>query len=593
MSLNFETAMGLLRAGRVQEAAAACRRLVAAAPAEAYLFNLLGVAEHRAGQAAAAAAALRRAVRAKPDLEEAGVNLCAVLQAMGRNSEAALVAERTMVLAPQRVDVAERAACLAQDLGDSHGAAAGLRRAVLLNPFNPLAFYNLAATRIGAGDPAAAGVALLRAAALDPVAVGCWTLRGAAALSQGDIATADVAFVRALRLAPGDWEAQAGLLRCRRYRTVQAARDRADIPSALLLRGPAFGVSGYAHMTNRFVKTLNARGAAVHLLGLMGNEPWAAAPTTVARGKLILSALIPPAAEPTPGLASVMFSMFEGTRIPQFWLPFSRRQDLIIVPTRSSFDAWAERGFPADRLRICPLGVDPEDADGAGPVLPLYAPDGRSAADFAVRVLNVSDFIPRKNLDGLLRVWLRCSRADDDAVLILKPGKGASARAGFFDLLAEAEAFVGRRAAQAAPIIVVDQTLDEVDMGGLFRAAGHYWSMSHGEGWDLPMSRAGAMGRRLIAPDHSAYQAYLDAGVARMIPSQVGPAHLPFSRDPWPTFRGLDWWEPDEDAAVDIIGRIVRGEDRNGPTAARRLLSDFTWARATDRLQAILAEVGG
>lgn len=593
MNLGFEKAVGLLRAGRAPEATAACRRLAAVAPADPYLFNLLGVAAHHAGQAAAAATALRRAVRVKPDLEEAGVNLCAVLQATGRNGEAAQIAERGVILAPQRADILERAAFLAQESGDGFRAAAGLRRAILLNPANSLTFYNLAATLISIGEPAAATAALTRLAALDPGGVGCRIQQGAAALLSGAPAAAQTAFARALRLEPGNWEAQAGLLRCRRYLIARAVKDRTDIPSALLLRGPAFGVSGYAHMTNRFVKAMNDRGAAVHLLGLMGNEPWAAAATTVARGDLILNAMIPPAVEPTPGLASVVFSMFEGTRIPQFWMPFSRRQDLIIVPTRSSFDAWAERGFPADRLRICPLGVDPEDADGEGPVLPLYAPDGRSAADFAVRVLNVSDFIPRKNLDGLLRVWLRCTRADDDAVLILKPGKGTSARTGFLDLLARAETFVGRRAAQAAPIIVVDRTLDEADMAALFRAAGYYWSMSHGEGWDLPMSRAGAMGRRLIAPDHSAYQAYLDAGVARMIPSRVGPAHLPFSRDPWPVFRDLDWWEPDEDAAADIIGRIVRGEDADGPTAARRLLSDFTWARATDRLQTILAEVGG
>ena len=43
------------------------------------------------------------------------------------------------------------------------------------------------------------------------------------------------------------------------------------------------------------------------------------------------------------------------------------------------------------------------------------------------------------------------------------------------------------------------------DMTGLMRAATHYWSMSHGEGWDLPLSKAGAMGLSLIAPRHSAY----------------------------------------------------------------------------------------
>lgn len=593
MAFSSDLATALLRAGRFAEAAAACRPLLAVEPGNAWVLNLFGVALHQAGDSPAAAAALRRATRARPDLTEAQVNRCAVLQALGDVAGAARIARRALALVPDRRDVICRAAMTAQELGDGSRAVGLLRRAAALALIDPLNLYNLATALIGTGDVAAAAAWLRRLSAVDPAGVGGWTQRGAVALSAGDLAGAATAFVRALRLDPDNRDARAGLLRCARYRTASAARDRTDVSPALLLRGPAFGVSGYAHMTNRFVSTLNARNVPVHLLGLLGDEPWAAPPTTATRGRLLLNALIPPAVEHAPGLASVVFSMFEGTRAPLFWMPYSERQDLIIVPTLSSFEAWAGRGYPQDRLRICPLGVDPEDADGDGPVLPLRLPDGRDVADVAVRILNVSDFIPRKNLDGLLRVWLRCTRATDDAALILKPGKGAGARAGFNNLLARTEAFVGRRAADAAPIVVVDQTLDELNMGALFRAATHYWSMSHGEGWDLPMSRAGVMGRRLIAPDHSAYQAYLDPSVARMIPSAVGPAHLPFSRDPWPVFHGLDWWEPDEEAAAEIIGRVVRGEDAAAPLARDRLLRDFTWGQATDRLLAILAEIGG
>jgi hypothetical protein len=51
-------------------------------------------------------------------------------------------------------------------------------------------------------------------------------------------------------------------------------------------------------------------------------------------------------------------------------------------------------------------------------------------------------------------------------------------------------------------------------MPGLFAAASHYWSMSHGEGWDQPMIEAAASGLRLIVPRHTAYLEYLDADVA-------------------------------------------------------------------------------
>ncbi len=362
------------------------------------------------------------------------------------------------------------------------------------------------------------------------------------------------------------------------------------VPEGMLVRGPYQGLSGYAHMTGRFVDSARAGGQPVHLIGLIGDEAWSSAPTRILRGRSIVNCLIPPTVERAPGLMTVNLTMFEGTRIPLFWRRYSEWHDLVIVPTESSRVAWAERGFPEDRLRVCPLGVDLETLEG--PVLPLSV-NGRPVSTFQRRVLNVSDFIPRKNVDGVLRVWLTATQANDDAVLILKLGKGnPQTRAEIEALFQQTEAVIGKRRADAAPILVVDGTLDDGAMTGLFRNATHYWSLSHGEGWDLPLSKAGAMGLQLVAPAHSSYVDYLDETVARMIPSTVGSAHLPNSREPWPTFFGLDWWEPNEAVAAEIIGRIVRGEDVARLDARSRLLNRFTWAQATVRLLSILRETG-
>jgi glycosyltransferase involved in cell wall biosynthesis len=293
----------------------------------------------------------------------------------------------------------------------------------------------------------------------------------------------------------------------------------------------------------------------------------------------------------------VLFTMFEGTRISLAWRRLSENADLVVVPTRASWEAWASRGFPEARLRLCPLGVDPLPAVTAADFpttgLPSSLADirGRPLSTVSRRILNISDLVPRKNLDGLLRVWLRATVAADDAVLILKFGKGGgAAQAAFQSLLRASEAAVGRRLDEAAPIAVIDETLDEDGMNGLFRVATHYWSLSHGEGWDLPMSKAGAMGLELVAPRHSAYPEYLDDSTARLIPSTTGPAHRPYSRESWAPFFGLDWWEPDEDVAADIIGRIVRGEDDRRLDARSHLLARFTWDHATDALLTVLRD---
>jgi hypothetical protein len=54
-------------------------------------------------------------------------------------------------------------------------------------------------------------------------------------------------------------------------------------------------------------------------------------------------------------------------------------------------------------------------------------------------------------------------------------------------------------------------------MPGLYAAATHYWSMTHGEGRDQPMTEAAASGLRLITPDHTAYRTYLDPSAGTLL----------------------------------------------------------------------------
>ena len=361
-----------------------------------------------------------------------------------------------------------------------------------------------------------------------------------------------------------------------------------------MLRGPFDTISGYAHMGRRYIQTLREQDVPLNVIGLTGKERWAAEPLHVpVPARALVNIAIPIAVEKAPGLATVTYSMFEGTRIPPPWARHSESSDLVIVPTESSRLAWAAQGFPETRLRVCPLGVDAEQmARDISPIV-LVSEGDRDVSSFRHRFLNVSDLIPRKNLAGLFRVWLRATRRTDDAVLILKTGRGKQNESEILrDLLKKSEAVVGRRFADAGRILLIDQMFDERQMAGLYAAATYYWSMSHGEGWDLPMSKAGAMGLGLIAPAHSAYLDYLNPSVARMIPATVAPARQPYVDAPYPPFFGLDWWQPDEDAAVAIVEAIVRDRDVALPDASGHLMANFTWGQATHKLRDILSAEG-
>jgi glycosyltransferase involved in cell wall biosynthesis len=126
--------------------------------------------------------------------------------------------------------------------------------------------------------------------------------------------------------------------------------------------------------------------------------------------------------------------------------------------------------------------------------------------------------------------------------------------------------------------------LADADMPRLYAAATHYWSMSCGEGWDQPMTEAGASGLRLIAPDHTAYRTYLTPEVATLLPCRtvaIDPAELAEHRT---LFQGASWWRPDEEAAAAAIRRAIDGVDAPAASVRERLLGRFGWDRAAGRL---------
>ena len=152
---------------------------------------------------------------------------------------------------------------------------------------------------------------------------------------------------------------------------------------------------------------------------------------------------------------------------------------------------------------------------------------------------------------------------------------------------------MGKGLDQAAPVLLFNEALSDEEMPRLYAAATHYWSMSFGEGWDQPMTEAAAAGLQLLAPDHTAYRAYLDPSVATLIPSRSVPARCPHDPHLQLLFEGIEWWEPDEAAAVDALARAIAAGGAPGLCARERLAAGFTWERATARLIEILDELEG
>jgi glycosyltransferase involved in cell wall biosynthesis len=370
---------------------------------------------------------------------------------------------------------------------------------------------------------------------------------------------------------------------------------------AVDVEGSFRGAYGYDRQLRGFVGEFRRRGIAVYLYDQgdrhesptipSWHDPLFESMSRPVGARVLLQSRMPHQTRGIPTKALVNLTTFEATGIPQDWVDQSRRHARTVLTTESCRRAWLASGAPANRLRVCHLGVDAAAFGGSPEPLMLRLATGEPVERFRTRFLNISALCPRKNLGGLMRAWLRATSRDDDAVLIQKMTlHHGSDYAYYLRQLETIEQDLGKRLADAAPVHTILRVFPDRDLPRLYATATHYLSTSHGEGWDLPMLEAAASGLRLIAPDHSAYPTYLDATVARMIPSHEAPAVYPYHGPTQRLFRGLNWWQPDEDATVAAIQDAIAGRDTPSASARERVLRDFTWERAADRMINILTE---
>ena len=371
--------------------------------------------------------------------------------------------------------------------------------------------------------------------------------------------------------------------------------------STLKIRGPFRGPSGYEHHVREFVRELHRQGVELELRDIPEwgptklpphlQDPFFNSLENPVDARVVVQFCMPHQIQHHARLVDVNFTMFEATRIPQHWVKRSLRCDMTVVPTESSRQAWVSSGVPSDQLHLCPLGIDPARFDGSAQPLDLPWQKPKPIRDHRMRFLNVSELGPRKNLVGLLRAWLLATTNEDDAVLILKLGDYAPGWRELLHLqLVAVERQIGKMLGEAAPIHFVYDVYSDDDMPGLFAAATHYISMSHGEGWDLAMMEAVASGLVPVAPAHSAYLAYLDATIAHLIPSREVPIAFAAGAELKTLFAGANWWEPDTEKAAALIRALIDGTAGEIASGCRDILGEFTWEKAARRLLEIATE---
>ncbi|WP_325169496.1 tetratricopeptide repeat protein [Azospirillum agricola] len=243
----------LHQAGRLDEAEAVYRAILAADAEHPDALHLLGVAAHQRNRNEEATALIARAIARRGDVAEYHGNLGSVLQALGRLPQAVGCYETALRLRPAYPDALNNLGSALQALGRLPEAEARYRAALAQRPGFVQALANLGTALHAMGRRTEALACLADAVERDPAALDARLGLGALLNDLGRAAEAEIQYRAALALDDADSDAHAGL------------------GAALFKRGRHAEAAGSLEravgLGNRRGVTLDLLGAAHRLLG--------------------------------------------------------------------------------------------------------------------------------------------------------------------------------------------------------------------------------------------------------------------------------------------------------------------------------------
>jgi len=207
----FELALGHHRAGRLADAEALYRQILAAQPRHADSLHLLGVIAHQAGHDDLAVEWIRQAIAIDPTNPAAHSNLGEAYLAMGRPDEAIVSYRRALSLKPDYPEACNNLGNALREQCQFTEAIAACRQAIALRPDFPEAHNNLGAALAGQGRLDEAMAAYHRALHFKPDFAEAHNNLGHALRESGQLAEAIAACRRAVALKPGFTEAHNNL----------------------------------------------------------------------------------------------------------------------------------------------------------------------------------------------------------------------------------------------------------------------------------------------------------------------------------------------------------------------------------------------
>jgi len=280
---------------------------------------------------------------------------------------------------------------------------------------------------------------------------------------------------------------------------------------------------------------------------------------------------------------NVVYTMFESDSICKHWVNHAKRLDLIVVPTEFNKQTFAKSGIPESKLFVCPVPLDLEKIQGERKPRAIYSYNGDDLSKYKHRFLHVSEYVTRKNFDGLVRAWCDETKDTDDACLLIKLNSNSGLK---LDFIKKKLDKLLKRHKKCAPIFFYGSFLSTELMFDLYHWCTHYVTTSFGEGWGMSESICGVLGKRVVAPNSSAFTEYLNKDNAyifatqTMSCTQTGPTA--------PYYAGSKWFAPIHFEVRKNLRKSIKeaneGEDQKGKLLSEKLKTLCNPTNAAKRL---------
>lgn len=359
----------------------------------------------------------------------------------------------------------------------------------------------------------------------------------------------------------------------------------------VLWRGYCYGTSGYASAGRGLLLALRDLGVQIQLQPV---SPGHRNSNLMTRHLRELQEMEAPFKSPAPIAVqhvvphkfqfladwNVGVTYWETTRIPKEWVEICNRMDHIVLFSQVNLAAFQDSGVTTP-IDVIPSGVDTTFASGERqtPLNPIVSKD-------VFIFLSISEWVPRKGFDLLIRAYLEEFSKKDDVILFIKT-KLRNQTAQILKDVEDLKCTVSR--VDKPTIIVHVDPLSQEQLKWLYHLGDAYVLASRGEGVGLTYLEAGVMGLPVIATGWGGHTEYLNQDNSYLLDYRMLPAH-PSQVCPWYAPDQL-WAEPD----FDHLRQLMRHVYNNKPEAARKAsllqsntLSNHNWNEIARQFKHVL-----